>query len=304
MNHEEQEVTSAHPDKRKWHGAHHDWHYHQHAFRWTGEYISGSNLLPLATEMRAWMLQKGHLSLMPPSKPADDGGYTNNYTANGITLALLVSRIINASNAFATAPEAGNFEDEVNTELDRIRLYNELLINSARLCEVIIKQLLHCTNVPANIYQRMALGQLLESPCPYCKKKKGDKPHSISLVSTLACPFGLCQAFEECAMNHMNLVNKLRNTQAAHSEVQELKVRSAKESKAQLLQDCDDILNDFVHMLSHLEDLEKRVMADLYEKADTINRLKRSGLRPEDCNFNLVPGQTFVFDPSKHETPS
>ncbi|WP_323161880.1 hypothetical protein [Pseudomonas fluorescens] len=299
MSEIQQKVPSTQPDKREWHGAHHPWRYSPHAFRWTGEYIAGPNFLPLATEMRAWMLQLGHLSLMPPLESPTNGGYTNTYTENGITLALLMSKSVNSSHHFATSPTASESDNEVSAELERIRLHNELLINSARFCEIVIKQLLHCTQIPVSLYQRMALGQLLESPCPHCKKKNGVKPHSTSLVGTLACPFGLCLAFEHCAMNHMNLVNKLRNTQAAHSEVQTLNIRSISASKAQLYQDCEGILNDFLHMLSHLQDLERTILDDLAEKANTINHLKRSGLPPEDCNFELIPGQPFVFDPNQ-----
>ena len=187
--------------------------------------------------MRAWLLQRGHLSLMPPLESPINGGYTNPHTANGITLALLMSRVVNASHHFATTLMAD--DDEVGVEVERIRLYNEVLINSARFCEVAIKQLL------------------------YCKRKYGKKPHLVSLVGTLAHPFGLCLEFEHCAMNHMDLVNKLRNSQAAHSEVQPLKIRSIAESKAQLHQNCQEILSDFIHMLSHLKGLEKKMLADL-----------------------------------------
>lgn len=301
MTETQQKMSSTQPDKREWHGTHHPWSFSPHAFRWTGEYISGPNLLPLATEMRAWLLQLGHLSLMPHLEPPTNGGYTNAYTESGITLALLMSKSVNALHHFATSLTANEAEDEVSAELERIRLHNELLINSARFCEVVIKQLLHCTQIPASLYQRMALGQLLESPCPSCNKNKDVKSHSISLVGTLACPFGLCLAFEHCAMNHMNLVNKLRNTQAAHSEVQTLNIRSISATKAQLHQDCDDTLNDFVHILSHLQKLEQAILDDLAEKANTINHLKRSGLPPEDCNFELAPDQPFVFDPNQEK---
>lgn len=294
-------MSSTQPDKREWHGTHHSWCFSPQAFRWTGEYISGPNFLPLATEMRAWMLQLGHLSLMPPLESPSNGGYTNNYTESGITLTLLMSNSVTASHHFATSLTANESEDEVSAELERIRLHNELLINSARFCEAVIKQLLHCTQIPASLYQRMALGQLLESPCPYCNKKKDVKSHSISLVGTLACPFGLCHAFEHCAMNHMNLVNKLRNTQAAHSEVQTLNIRSVSASKKQLYQDCDAILNDFLHMLLHLQELEQAILVDLAKMANVINHLKRSGLPPEDCNFELAPGQPFVFDPTQEK---
>jgi len=294
MTDKHQKMPPAQPHKREWHGTHHAWSFSPQAFRWISEQISGPNLLPLATEMRAWLLQRGHLSLMPPLESPINGGYTNPHTANGITLALLMSRVVNASHHFATTLMAD--DDEVGVEVERIRLYNEVLINSARFCEVAIKQLLYCTQIPVLSYQRMALGQLLESPCPFCKRKDGKKPHLVSLVGTLAHPFGLCLEFEHCAMNHMDLVNKLRNSQAAHSEVQPLKIRSIAESKAQLHQDCQEILSDFVHMLSHLEGLEQKMLADLAEKREAINHLKRSGLPAEDCNFNLVPGQPFVFN--------
>lgn len=290
-------MSPAEPAKREWHGTHHDWSFSPHAFRWTGELIAGPNILPLATEMRAWMLQRGHLSLMPPLESPTNGGYTNPYTTNGTTLGLVMSRAVNAAHHFATT--SAEDDDEVVVEIERIRLHNELLISSARFCEVSIKQLLYCTQIPVSMYNRMALGQLLESPCPSCKRKNGKKPHNISFVGTLAHPFRLCKAFEHCAMDHMNIVNKLRNTQAAHSEVQALHIRSIAESKSQLHQDCHEILSDFVHMLSHLEDLEQKLLADLCEKKDIINRLKKSGLAAEDCNFDLIPGQPFVFNSEK-----
>lgn len=286
-------ITPAPSHKREWHGTHHSWSFSPHAFRWTGEQIAGLNFLPVATEMRAWVLRRGHLSLMPPSESPTNGGFTNPYTASGITLTLLMSRAICAFHEFATTTT--EHDEEVGVEIERIRLYNELLIYSARLCEVAIKQLLYCTMIPVIEYQRMALGQLLESPCPSCKRKNGQKPHLISLVGTLACPYHLCLAFEHCAMDHMDVVNKLRNSQAAHSEVQTLNIRSIAESKAQLLRDSDEVLSGFVHMLSHLEDLEQKILADLVEKGEAINRLKRLGLPAEDCNFNLVPGQPFAI---------
>jgi len=61
------------------------------------------------------------------------------------------------------------------------------------------------------------------------------------------------------------------------------------------MQDTQEVLEGFVHMLSHLEDLESKMLEDLTEKAESINALKRNGLPAEDCNFDLVPGQRFVF---------
>jgi hypothetical protein len=287
--------TTATPSKREWHGSHHSWSYSPHAFRWLGEKIAGVNLLPLAGEMRAWMLQRGQLSLMPEPIPSSWGGFTNPYTTSGVTLQLLMGRIINAAHEYATTNTSDH--NEVDAEVERVRLYNEVLMYSARLCEVAIKQLLYCTQIPESRYGRMALGALLESPCPDCKRQSGKTPHLVSLVGTLAHPFHLCLEFEQCAMDHMALVNRLRNSEAAHSGVQPLNIRSVEASKLQLMQDSQEALEGFVHMLSHLEDLERKMLVDLTKKGESINALKRNGLSGEDCNFNLVPDDKFVFDP-------
>lgn len=293
-------AKAAPAPKRKWHGAHHAWSFRPHAFRWSGEQISGPNLVPLATEMRAWMLQRGQLSLMPPSDPKTNGDFTNPYAVSGVTLQLLMARVINASHEYATTQTPDH--DQIDAEVERLRLYNEVLLYSARLCEVSIKQLLYCTQIPESRYKRMALGALLESPCPTCKRQNGNTPHFVSLVGTLAHPFHLCLEFEYCAMDHMDLVNRSRNSQAAHSGTQDLNIRSVEASKAQLMRDSEDALNGFVHMLSHLADLEQKMLGDLSEKGEAINLLKNGGLAAENCNFNLVPGEEFFFDPSAHRT--
>ncbi|MEI6430323.1 MAG: hypothetical protein WCO45_18360 [Pseudanabaena sp. ELA607] len=283
-------------DKRKWHGTHQPWSFRPQAFRWSGKMISGLNILPVATNMRAWMLGRGHLSLMPIQESPNRDGFTNPYTRSGITLSLLMSSVINCSHDYAHGSEPQH--DEVDSEIERIRLYNEILLYSARLCEVVVKQLLYCTQIPESMYRRMALGQLLESPCPSCKRANGKEPHFVSLVGTLAHPYHLCLEFEQCGMNHMDLVNKLRNSQAAHSGVQELNIRTSYISRSQLLEESTDILNGFLHMLSHFESLEQNMLQDLESKANAINLLKLIGLKAEECNFNLIPGKKFVFESS------
>lgn len=240
------------------------------------------------------MQQRGQLSLMPAPEPPTSGGFTNPYTSSGVTLQLLMGRIINASYEYATADSPDH--NEVDAEVERVRLYNEVVLYAARFCEVAIKQLLYCTQIPESRYKRMALGALLESPCPDCKRQSGKEPHKVSLVGTLAHPFQLCMQFEHCAMDHMDLVNRLRNSEAAHAGVQQLKIRSVGASKAHLMQDTQEVLTGFVHMLSHVEDLERRMLVDLAEKGEAINILKRNGLAAVDCNFNLVPGEDFVFE--------
>jgi hypothetical protein len=288
------------PPKRDWHGSHHPWSYRPQAFRWVGEKIIGANLVPLAGEMRAWMQQRGNLSLMPASTFPWCGGFTNPYSTSGVTLQLLMGRVINATHEYAQATASTPNHDEIDAEVERVRLYNEVVMYSARFCEVTIKQLLYCTEIPESRFGRMALGALLESPCPDCKRHTGKTPHSISFVGTLAHPFHLCLEFEHCAMDHMALVNRLRNSEAAHSGVQPLNIRSVQASKLQLFNDSQEVLEGFLHMLSHVEDLERNILADLADKAESINALKRGGLRAEYCNFNLVPGEKLVFSSQDH----
>lgn len=283
------------PPRREWHGTHHPWGYRPQAFRWMGEQIVGINFLPLARDMRAWLMQRGQLPVAAKADQQEQGGYTNPYTFSGSTLSLVMGRVVNAYYAYGTTQTPKH--NELDAEIERIRLYNEVLLYAARICEVSIKQLLYCTQIPESRYERMALGALLESPCPSCKRQSGKKPHSVSLVGTLAHPFHLCLEFEHCAMDHMDLVNKLRNSQAAHAEIQTLDVRSKESSKAQLLKDCDEVLSGFLHMLSHLDALEEGMLDDLAKKGEAIIRLKVNGLAPEDCNFKLTPGQPFRFDP-------
>lgn len=240
-------------------------------------------------------MQRGRLSIVSRSDHTGQGGYTNPYTFNGAALSVILGRVINASHEYATTETPDH--TEADAEIERLRLYNEVLIHTARMCEVAIKQLLYCTQIPESQYERMALGQLLESPCRACKRKDGKTPHLVSHLGTLAHPFHLCLEFDRCAMDHMDLVNKLRNSQAAHSGIQNLNIRSAKESKEQLLKDSDEVLSGFLHMLSHLEKLEESMLDDLAKKGEAITILKLNGLPPEECNFNLVPGRKFMFDP-------
>jgi hypothetical protein len=290
------DTGKTHPHhQRDWHGAHQPWAYRQEAFRWKGEQIVGINFIPLATEMRAWIMRRGALRTISSNDFRGESGPINPYTLSGASLTLIMARVINAWHGFATNQSD---HDEIDAEIERLRLYNEVVLYSARICEVIVKQLLYCTQIPASLYKRMAIGALLESPCPDCKKQAGKTPHSISLVGSLAHPFHLCQEFDHCAMDHMDLVNKIRNTQAAHSDIQALNIRSASESKSQLFSEGDEVLSGFTHMLSHFEKLEGSVFQDLTKKGQAIILLKTNGLQADECNFRLIPGEEFAFLPS------
>ncbi|HGI9339774.1 hypothetical protein FA149_30450 [Pseudomonas aeruginosa] len=288
-------MKEVHIHKREWHGAHQPWSYRPHAFRWYGETISGINFVPLAKEMRSWLLRQGFLSILSKKNQQVDG-YTNPYTFSGSTIALVMARTVNIAHVFATQEAE---LDAVDAEIERLRIYNETILYAARFCETAIKQLLYCTQIPESLYKRMALGALLESPCKRCKKQNGKEPHNISLIGSLAHPFRLCLEFDHCAMNHLDMVNKLRNSRAAHSSIQTLDIRTPEESKNQSQAETNETLMDFLHMLSHLEKIESEMLNDLANKAKEINTLKNNGLKPDDCNFNLEPGIEFTSQTEK-----
>lgn len=276
---------------REWHGMHHEWSYRPQAFIWDGEWVSGVNLIPLATEMRKWMQQSGQIAVLVEQHRSEKRAATNPYSYSGSTIALMLSQTINGCHDYAKSESQS--DDPLDAEATRIRLFNEVLLYSARLCEVVIKQLLYCTQVPQKRYGRAALGQLLESPCSSCKKESGGTPHMVSWVGTLACPFHLCREFDHCAMDHIALVNTLRNSRAAHSGSVVLNPRTVRESKDQLHHDTTTVLMGVVHMLTHIEKLECRIIDDIANKGAQINLLKLKGLPQEECNFHLAPGVPF-----------
>ena len=95
----------------------------------------------------------------------------------------------------------------------------------------------------------------------------------------------------------MALVNSLRNSQAAHSGIQTLNIRTVKASKEHLRQGCDKVMTGFIHMLSHLEKVEDAMLDDLAKKGEAIELLRINGLPAEEANFRLMPGKPFHHDP-------
>jgi len=61
-------------------------------------------------------------------------------------------------------------------------------------------------------------------------------------------------------------------------KAQPLNIWSIETSKLQLTQDSEKVLNGFLHMLSHVEDLERRMLEDPAENGNIINMLKKNGL--------------------------
>jgi hypothetical protein len=117
--------TAPRPPHREWHGNHLRWDYRPEAFRWVGDKIVGINFIPLAQDMRAWLQQRGQLPLVPSGSGTNAGDYTNTYTISGASIALILARVVNAYHDFST--ESSPADDPVGTEVERLRLYNEIV---------------------------------------------------------------------------------------------------------------------------------------------------------------------------------
>jgi len=241
---------------------HFDWEFRREALLWYGQSPSGVNFHPIATEFHKWLLQKGQFSVFAENHKNTVFSFTNPYTYHASVIAAILASAINVSHAFSTSTEP---LDDMEADIERIRVYNEQTLYTARLCEATIKQLLYCTQIPKSYYKRASLGALLSVECRVCKGS--EKPrHKISLLGSLAHRYHLCLPFEHCLFEHLKIVNRRRNIEAAHSETQALHIRSASDSRAQLMQDSLDAGNELVHMLQHVSDLETRMTNELKDR--------------------------------------
>lgn len=238
---------------------HFDWGFRNEALRWIGIQPVGANFIPLASEIYLWLQQRGHFSLLAEEHKNQPYSCTNPYTYHASAIAGVFSRVVNATHTFATSSEE---MDSTDAELERVRLFNEQVLYTARLCEALIKQLAYCTQIPSKYYANASLGALLSTECRMCKGS-GKPKHKISILGSLAHRYQLCMPIEACLMEHLKIVNRRRNAEAAHSESQAINIRTSQESRAQLAHDSHEAGTELVHMLSHLADLERAIGSEL-----------------------------------------
>ena len=227
---------------------------------WLGDKPVRPNLVPLANKMKQWTRQMGDGIPVLTEESAKLVCQPNNpyaYSLGSIALALCTT--INDAYDFAESSEAIN---PIDAEVARIRFESELIIFAARFCEAAIKQLLYCTSFPTKLYAKASMGQLLARDCEDCRKA-GFARHDISLVGALAHRFFLCHLFENCAFDHLQLVARKRNLEAAHSESQSLNPRTAKETRDQLAKAINEIGYDLGHMADHIGAVEVKILAEL-----------------------------------------
>jgi hypothetical protein len=238
---------------------HFEWGFRTEALRWRDGRALGVNFHPVASEFRSWLLREGKFSVFTEEHRQAPDAYSNPYTYHCSLLATILSETINDSHAAATSSAP---LDAMDAEVQRIRIYNEQVLYIARLCEALIKQLLYCTQIGKRYYENASLGRLLSAECRGCKGS-GAQRHNLSLLGSLAHRYGLCLPFEHCLFEHLKIVARRRNVEAAHSEAPLFTVRSASASRKQLMVESIEAGEEFVHMLQHISELENHMMREL-----------------------------------------
>lgn len=237
---------------------HVDWGFSEESIVWDGGKPVVINFYPIATELRNWLLRKGRLSLLSQTEKELPVSIKNPYSYSASSIAAIFANSLNAGHKFTSSTED---IDDMDAEIERIRLYNEQVLYTSRICEVTIKQLLHCTLIPRRLYKKAALGGLLSTDCKPCRK--AGSPHAISLLGSLAHRYHLCLPFEHCLVEHLKIVKRRRDIEAAHSDTQIINVRTSQTSREQLKTDSVEAANELVHMLSHISELEQKMFQEL-----------------------------------------
>lgn len=238
--------------------SHDEWAFRREAFIWEGDAPLFPNIRSISVELKAWMLREGNVNYLFHTDKTRLNAPTNPYTYDAYYLAMAYMGIINDAHAFGTSNERMR---SLDAEVKYLRLSSELLLNTTRLCEVLIKQLLFCTDFLPRQYDTAALGNLLSRRCRACQN--AGKKYFVSLTGSLTHRYGLCNTFDNCLHEKMQIVNSHRNTSAAHAGTPEFRGRLLKESRTRMLEDMDRIGNEFIHMLNHIGDLETRITNEI-----------------------------------------
>lgn len=238
---------------------HIEWDFRQESLRWCGGLPVGVNIYPIATEFCKWMQKKGTFVIFTENEKYEQDAYSNPYTYHSSNLATILASVLNDSNSFTISSEP---LDDLEAEIQCIRIYNELVLYTTRLCEALIKQLLYCIHLNNYKLEKLSLGQLLSIECKGCKAS-GETRHRLSLLGSLAHRYQLCLPFEKCLFEHLKIVGRRRNIEAAHSEVRHFMNCSVSTSRQKLYEETNEVGNELVHMLEHISDLENRMINEL-----------------------------------------
>lgn len=239
--------------------SHPRWDFRAESAIWFGTEAVEPNMMAFAFDLSKWLRRELH-QIVVFNRGAEHapGAPTNPYTYHvAAHFGLIVSAISAAMDFIESTEETPPFEAEAR----RLRLYNELVLESARFCEAAIKQMLYCTSIPESDYKNRSLGQLMAADCKPCRK--AGSPHHYSLLGALACQYYQCQVFDACGFDHLALVNRRRNTDAAHASQAGMNVRTALESRADLALALTEVGNDLEHMARHIGDIERSMIREV-----------------------------------------
>lgn len=217
-------------------------------------------MVPYAAEMALWLRRERHyIAMSTEAEKGVVGSLTNPYSYNASTLfGIIASTISTAVDFIESVADMPSFD----AEAQRIRLQNELALTSARFCEATIKQMLFCTSIPHKLYKNRSLGQLLAMDCKDCRKAKR-VTHDYSLLGALAHQYFQCHILEGCAYDHLALVNRRRNNEAAHSSLPAMRLRSVSASREDLRVYLDESIAELLHILGHIGDIETAMMREI-----------------------------------------
>lgn len=275
---------------------HPEWAYRREAIVWFGNIPLKPNFVPYGRDMCHWLQKKSnHISLFTKASSELTCELSNPYSYSLTAISVAVASAINDAGSFS---ESEDEMDPVEAEVARIRLEAELVILVSRFCEAAIKQMLYATQIPPELYKRATMGQLLARDCQACKKT-GSARHDISLLGALAHRFFLCPILDKCAIDHLGMVARRRNLEAAHSDSQMLNPRTAKESKADLARALEVLGNDLGHMADHISEIELKMVKETdlfikyYPKRPPLEELFRIPIRnPDQYHPEILTNRT------------
>ncbi len=207
------------------------------------------NFFPFGTQLRHWMLQE---RWELPVLTAENSAFSNPHTADASVLIAAYMRLTNESAEWALE---GRVTNSLTAELRRIRFLSEFVLYTVRISEVLIKQLLFCSDFEPRDFERAALGRLLAQDCRACRKAKKET-HQVSLLGSLAHRYGLCAGYNNCIEKDLPRLNHLRSKLTAHSRTWEVRLRTPEEARVQLHDETIEIGELFLHMLRHIGDIE------------------------------------------------
>lgn len=248
------------PRRGHHHADHPPWTLRHEAAVWNESVPATPNLSPLCGWICAWLGQRVHeLPIFTAADKQSSSTIQNPYTYSLNTIALSLSSAINETWEIV---EDDSLDDPVETEIKRVRLEAELAINVARFCEAAIKQLLYCTTFKQARYERASLQQLLSKNCQECTDA-GAPGHDVSLLGALAHRYMLCLEYEHCAFDHLQVIARRRNAEAAHADSPALNPRTAAESRHDLRASLLTLGHSLGHMADHISKIEAKMIKEL-----------------------------------------